>query len=134
MLSHENWYLSLHESCARGRNCVVCKRVVPAHGTNQNEKKMATLRDLCSNVPTQIDAAAIHYEVVRRKNISFLKRMGALASEEKVFSHCQQRRPNKGKVKNRASSEEMGTIGTMTCRIRTGNYTGVVCKSKRKFD
>ena len=37
------------------------------------------------------------------------------------------------RVKNRASSEAMGTIGTITARVRTGNYTGVVCKSRKRF-
>lgn len=94
---------------------------------------MATLRDLCKDVPQTIDRKAVEYELLRRKNASYLKRMGALCAEENVFSRCQTRRPNKGKAKNRYSREEAGTQGAITMGIRTGRYSVCVCKSKNQY-
>ena len=93
---------------------------------------MATLRDLCKDVPQTIDRMAVERELLRRKNATFLKRMAALQEEKNVFAHCQTRRPNKGKAKNRFSSEEAGSCGTVTKGIRTGRYSVCVCKSKKQ--
>ncbi|MBQ8713123.1 MAG: hypothetical protein IJ551_09950 [Prevotella sp.] len=92
---------------------------------------MATLRDLCKNVPAQIDREAVERELLRRKNATFLKRMGALREERDVFARCQTRRPEKGKAKNRYSREEAGTISGVTMGIRTGRYSVCVCKTKQ---
>ena len=95
---------------------------------------MATLRDLCKDVPVAIDAKALEYAINRRKNAAYLERMGALRAEENVFGNCQQRRPNKGKTKNRASSEAAGTMGTqMTTRRFSGSYITVYCKSRKQY-
>lgn len=99
----------------------------------KDEKIMATLKELCNNVPTVILMEAATYEVTRRKNCAYLKRMGRLEGEQRVYTRCTTHRPQKGRVKNTASSEAAGTLGTMTCRIRTGNYTGVMCKSRKKY-
>lgn len=94
---------------------------------------MATLRDLCKDVPQTIDRMAVERELLRRKNASFLKRIGALCAEERVFDRCQTRRPNKGKAKNRFSREEAGTQGAITMGIRTGAYSVCVCKTNSKW-
>ena len=94
---------------------------------------MATLRDLCKDVPQAIDRMAVERELVRRKNASYLKRMGELRAEENVFGNCQQRRPNKGKAKNRYSREEAGTCGSVTMGIRTGAYSVCVCKTTNNY-
>lgn len=94
---------------------------------------MATLKELCKVVPDSVLIEAAEFELTRRKNCAYLKRMARLEREHDVHAYCVTRRPSKRRVKNTASSEAMGTMGTMTCRIRTGNYTGVVCKSKKKF-
>jgi len=115
--------------------CRCCKRVGTAHTTKtiKDEKIMATLRDLCKDVPVAIDAKALEYAINRRKNAAYLERMGALRAEENVFGNCQQRRPNKGKAKNRYSREEAGTCGSVTMGIRTGAYSVCVCKTQNKW-
>lgn len=76
---------------------------------------------------------AAECEVRRRKNAAYLRRMALLEQERDVYDRCKTSRPMKRRVKNTASSEAAGTIGTMTRRVRTGLYTGVVCKSKKNF-
>lgn len=99
--------------------------------TIKDEKDMATLRDLCKDVPQTIDRMAVERELLRRKNASFLKRMGALCEEKNVFKQCQTRRPEKGKVKNRFSREEAGTIASVVVTKRfSGSRLTCVCKSK----
>lgn len=94
---------------------------------------MATLKDLCNQIPKQLTQKAVMCEVLRRKNASYLKRVGGLRQEENVFGICQQRRPNKGKDKNRFSREEAGTCGFVTMGIRTGAYSVCVCKTQNKW-
>lgn len=94
---------------------------------------MATLRDLCKDVPTAIDAKALEYAINKRKNAAYLERMGALREERDVFGHCQTRRPCKGKAKNGYSREEAGTCGSVTMGIRTGAYSVCVCKTTNKY-
>lgn len=109
--------------------------VGPAHGTInilKSDRKMATLRDLCKEVPQTIDRMAVERELLRRKNATYLKRVAALWAEENVFALCQTRRPKKGN-RNRYSSEEAGTSGAVTIGIRTGRYSVCVCKSKRQY-
>lgn len=54
--------------------------------------------------------------------------------ERNVFRAGNIARPQKGKVKNRASSEAAGTIGTqMTTRRFAGSYITVYCKSKKQY-
>lgn len=102
--------------------------------TLKDEKIMATLRDLCKDVPTAIDAKALEYAINKRKNAAYLERMGALREERDVFGRCQTRRPQKGKAKNRASSEAAGTMGTqMTTRRFSGSYITVYCKSRKQY-
>lgn len=99
---------------------------------NQKKKKtMATLRELCNYVPSHIDRKAVEYELMRRKVISYRKRMDALCAEERVFDQCQQRRPQKGKYKNTASREQAGTLPAVTMGVRTGKYSVCVCKVKQ---
>lgn len=76
---------------------------------------------------------AVERELLRRKNATFQKRMAALRAEENVFARCQTHRPEKGKCRNRYSSEEAGTCGTVVMGIRTGRYSVCVCKSKKKY-
>ena len=115
--------------------CRCCKRVGTAHTTKtiKDEKIMATLRDLCKDVPQAIDRKAVEYELLRRKNASYLKRMGELRAEEHVFDRCKQTRPCKGKTKNRFSREEAGTKGRITMGVRTGKYGVVVCSCVNKW-
>lgn len=94
---------------------------------------MATLKELCKVVPMQLAIEAAEFEVKRRKNAAYLDRMARLERERDVHAYCVTRRPMKRRVKNTASSEAAGTIGTITRRVRTGNYTGVVCKSRKNF-
>lgn len=101
---------------------------------------MANISELCKNIPSELveredslKMEAAMKELMRRKNLCYLNRIASLKSEEDVFFHCQQRRPSKRKVQNKASNEEMGTIGRITRRVRTGNYTGVVCKSRNMY-
>ena len=61
---------------------------------------MATLRDLCKDVPQAIDRMAVERELVRRKNASYLKRMGELRAEENVFGNCQQQAHGRSKMVN----------------------------------
>ena len=97
------------------------------------KKKMAQLKDLLKDVPAELSRKAVEYELLRRKNASYLKRVGELRAEEHVFDRCKQARPNKGKAKNRFSREEAGTIGTITMGIRTGKNSVCVCKSQNKW-
>lgn len=92
---------------------------------------MATLKELCSNIPSELSRQAVQYELLHRQTLSYQKRQGALRAEENVFSKCKQCRPEKGKYKNRYSREEAGTIGDVTMGIRTGQYSVSVCKVKK---
>lgn len=101
---------------------------------------MAQLKDLLTSIPTTVvetqkayEREQVMREVVRRKNASYLKRMGELRREDDVFGNCQTRRPNKGKTKNRYSREEAGTCGRIVMGIRTGKYGVCVCKSENKY-
>lgn len=95
---------------------------------------MATLSELCSNIPTTLTRKAVESELLRRKNAAYLKRMEALRAEKNVFGQCQQRRPSKGKYKNRYSKEESGTVGTYVRSVQTSNpYISVTCKSRKMF-
>lgn len=72
-------------------------------------------------------------ELNRRKALSYVQRMGALAQEERVFDRCVQKRPSKGKYKNSFSREEAGTIGNMVVGIRTSWNSVVVCKTRKQY-
>lgn len=93
---------------------------------------MATLRDLCADIPQTIDRMAVEREQVRRENAAYLKRMAALYAEQNVFDRCKTRRPNKGKYRNGYSREEAGTCGNVVMGIRTGQYSVCVCKARKK--
>lgn len=95
---------------------------------------MATLKELCKVVPMRLAIEAAEFEVRRRKNAAYLKRMQRLELEKALFERTKTMRPQHRRVKNTASSEAMGTIPTITHRVRTGKYTGVVCKSKDKYN
>lgn len=73
-------------------------------------------------------------ELNRRKALSYAQRLGALAQETRVFEACVQRRPEKGKAKNRFPREEAGTIGNVVVGIRTSWNSVVVCKTKKITD
>lgn len=93
---------------------------------------MAKLTELCSNIPDTLMREQVMRELIRRKARSYTRRVDGLKHEAHVFSKCAQRRPVKGKVKNTASSEEAGTIGKIVVGIRTGKYSVVVCKSRKR--
>ena len=88
---------------------------------------MATLKDLC-NIPESIMRNQVIREVNRRKALSYAQRIGRLEQEKHVFDKCIQRRPNKGKAKNRFSREQAGSIGTIVVGVRTSWNSVVVCK------
>lgn len=95
---------------------------------------MATLKELLVKVPNSILMEAAEFELTKRKNAAYLKRMQRLELEKALFERTKTMRPQRRRVKNTASSEAMGTIPTITHRVRTGKYTGVVCKSKSKYN
>jgi hypothetical protein len=82
-------------------------------------------------MPKELQWQAVERELLRRKNASYLRRMGKLREEENVFGSCQTRRPNKGKYRNGYSREEAGTMGAMIVGISTGRYGVCVCQSKK---
>lgn len=101
---------------------------------------MATLKDLCSVIPQEVlyqqeqyDRQQVMREVARRKAASYQKRLVSLNAEENVFYSCQQRRPVRGKAKNRFSKEEAGTKGAMVMGIRTGKHSVCVCQVKQPY-
>ena len=98
----------------------------------QNDKIMATLKELCSTIPESMKRDQAIRELNRRMALSYAQRMGRLAQEEHVFSRCQTRRPEKGKAKNGYSREEAGTMGTMVVGIRTSWNSVVVCKTRKR--
>ena len=94
---------------------------------------MASLRDLCANVPVQLDRLAVMREVERRKTASYLKRISALSEEQNVFQKCKATRPQK-RWRNRASSETAGTVGMRIREVSFPNSrTIVVCKTRQVF-
>lgn len=73
-------------------------------------------------------------EVARRQAASYQKRVDSLREERNVFRAGNIARPQKGKAKNRASSEAAGTMGTqMTTRRFSGSYITVYCKSRKQY-
>lgn len=103
---------------------------------------MATLRELCKNADAitriaeaqercaRAKAELAAYER-RRRELSAIISRSKQPSDGRIFRQGQQRRPVKGKVKNRASSEAMGTIPTMTVTKRfPGSRLTCVCKTK----
>ena len=109
-------------------------RTGPRTQTNKTTKIMAQLKDLCSTIPESFKREQAIRELNRRMALSYAQRIGRLAQEERVFDRCVQRRPDKGKAKNRFSREEAGTIGNMVVGIRTGWNSVVVCKTKKITD
>ena len=95
---------------------------------------MATLKDLCSSIPESLKRDQAMRELNRRKALSYAKRLDSLAQETCVFDRCVQRRPEKGKAKNRFSREEAGTIGNVVVGIRTSWNSVVVCKTRQIKD
>ena len=94
---------------------------------------MATLKDLCNQLPEQLTRKAVMCELMRRKAAAYQARLDGLCQEKDVFENCQTRRPNKGKAKNRYSREEAGTNGRVTMGVRTGKYSVCVCSSINKW-
>lgn len=105
---------------------------------------MATLSELCSVIPQEVlqdalqnqqreERARVMREVRRRKALSYAHRLESLEQTFHPFDQCQQRRPQKGKYKNRASREEAGTIGRITMGVRTGKYSVCVCSVQNKW-
>lgn len=94
---------------------------------------MANLKDLCNSIPQSWIDRQTTRNLAARIAQTQAKRMERLANEDRCFDKCTTRRPSKRRVKNTAFSEAMGTIGTITARVRTGAYTGVVCKSRKCF-
>lgn len=101
---------------------------------------MAKISELCSNIPVQIlrdqelrDLERAMRELNRRKALTLIGRENALRKEVHVFNRCVQRRPERGKCKNTASSEHAGRIGTIVVGIRTGKHSVCVCKPKKRM-
>lgn len=70
-------------------------------------------------------------EAIRRYEEREERREGL---ERNVFRAGNIARPQKGKAKNRASSEAAGTMGTqMTTRRFSGSYITVCCKSRKQY-
>lgn len=100
---------------------------------------MATLKELLKVLPDTQELAipkkmlldqAIR-EANKRKALSYAQRMHSLDQEERVFDTCLQRRPSKGKYKNRFSREEAGWTGTKIMGIRTSKNSVVVCQVRK---
>jgi hypothetical protein len=92
---------------------------------------MATLRELCKDVPQKLSREAVEYELLRRKNASYLRRMGELCAEENVFGNCRMRRPQKRKYNNRLWAEQCGGVGSFVATVRSRvSYMHVACKVK----
>ncbi len=96
--------------------------------------KMATLAELCANVPAQMKREATQRELTRRMNEAYLRRMADLAEERNVYAQCRSIRPQKARFKNTASAEAAGRIGTHIKEVRTpGSRIVVVCKAKNQY-
>lgn len=89
---------------------------------------MATLKDLCPNIPTKIDRLVVQLEVRRRQMKSYSKRMDALCGEQNVFAKCKGTRSKK-RWRNNVSSEQAGRIGMCIKEVRFPSAV-VVCKTR----
>lgn len=87
-------------------------------------------RTTMDDVPRRTRRYLSQKEAVRRYEAREEAREGI---ERNVFRAGNIARPQKGKVKNRFSSEEAGTLGTITMGIRTGKYSVCVCKSRKEY-
>ena len=94
---------------------------------------MATLKDLCSNVPQSLLNTQAVYNAMQRKVASYEKRMQQLDTEKCIFEQCKRNRTQK-RVRNKFSTEEAGTCGTYTRTMRFENsYITKVCKSRSMY-
>lgn len=109
-----------------------CKCVGTACATNIKKKNMASLKELCKNVPLKLLHAQANYNVVVRTQTSYNKRMNSLDVEQAVFEQCKRQRSTK-RVRNSFSREEAGTCGMNTRTVRAGKYTTIVCKSRKMY-
>ena len=73
------------------------------------------------------------YNVNKRKQASYNKRMECLDMEHAIFEQCKRTRTQK-RVKNGWSTEQAGTVGTSTFEVRFNNSRiHVVCKGRKKY-
>lgn len=96
---------------------------------------MATLKELCTNVPIEIACVMeertrlmAERELLRRKAISYSKRMDALHEEQNVFAKCKGTRTKK-RWRNYVCSEQAGRIGMRIKEVRTPSGRVVLCKT-----
>lgn len=94
---------------------------------------MATLKDLCSNIPQSLLRVQTDYNVNQRKQAAYNKRMERLDMEHAIFEQCKRTRTRK-RVKNTFSREEAGTCGThITIKRWDNSRLTCVCKSSRIY-
>lgn len=74
---------------------------------------MATLKELCSNIPQSILRTQTNYEVATRMQASYNNRMEHLDMERAIFAQCKRERTKK-RVRNSFSTDEAGTCGSGT--------------------
>ena len=96
---------------------------------------MATLQELCTNVPIEVarimeehGRLMVERELLRRKAISYSKRMEALHEEQNVFAKCKGTRTKK-RWRNYVCSENAGRIGMRIKEVRTPSGRVIVCKT-----
>lgn len=94
---------------------------------------MATLKDLCSSVPQSLLRVQANYEVAKRAQASYNKRMDKLGVECAIFEQCKRNRTQK-RVRNTWSTEQAGRVGTSCIHENrfSGSYIHVVSKSRIK--
>ena len=96
-------------------------------------KIMATLKDLCSNIPQSVLRVQTDYELATRMQQSYNKRMERLDVERAIFEQCKHQRTQK-RVRNTFSREEAGTCGCVTVTKRfAGSRLTCVCKSRNMY-
>lgn len=92
---------------------------------------MATLKELCSNIPQGLLRVQANYNLSQRKQAAYNKRMDRLEMERAIFEQCKRTRTQK-RVRNTWSTEQAGTCGSYTHTMRFENsYITKVCKSRR---
>lgn len=91
---------------------------------------MASLFELCKDVPPQMVQ-------IRRKNVlkeravrSFGKRVEALQAEGDVFEKCRTRRPAQKHWRNNVWSEQMGHVEIRLTTRHASDGHEIVCRTK----
>ena len=96
---------------------------------------MASLKDLCTNVPKELLNAQTAYNAgnILRTRKSIVKQAKHMERDTHVFDECKQARPNRTKYRNTLYREQAGTMGNYVRTVRVGEYITNVCSSKRTF-